>query len=424
MTGDLVGTLRYMSPEQALAKRLVLDHRTDVYSLGATLYELLTLEPAFSGADRQELLRKIAFEEPRTPRRVNRAIPAELETIVLKALEKKSTDRYATAQELADDLRRFLADEPIRARPPGVVRRLRKWVRRRPTLTTALLLLLAFGALALAYRPQPPTPADLEQRAEEEYRKAVAPLKRELTEGQPVSLIGPTTTTLPCRWRIGQGQVSFPDKPQEDGIVSVSALGPSLLELLHDSGSPAYRLIVELRQEDLVRNSHAAEVGVSFAGTQHLTEEGPQFLFGRVSFADLGPKRSAFKDKAGLPASLFQLGLFHLGASRSGRDRTYNYGVSSVIYRPEGTGLPPGPWHRLEVEVRPGKVRARHWDGEAAEMVPEIHWPQALAQFRRLFPDLQAIEAPLGTGGSVGLFLEGSVLSLRRFDVEPLAEGE
>src|SRR4029077_20816671 len=88
MTGDLVGTLRYMSPEQALAKHVVVDHRTDVYSLGATLYELLTLEPAFRGNDRQDLLRQIAFEEPVRPRRLNKAIPPDLETVTLKAMEK------------------------------------------------------------------------------------------------------------------------------------------------------------------------------------------------------------------------------------------------------------------------------------------------------------------------------------------------
>ena len=134
MTGDLVGTLRYMSPEQALAKHVVVDHRTDVYSLGATLYELLTLEPAFGGNDRQELLRQIAFEEPKPPRRINKAIPAELETIVQKAMEKNPAERYATAKELADDLRRWLADEPIRARRAGVVKRVRKWGRRHRAL--------------------------------------------------------------------------------------------------------------------------------------------------------------------------------------------------------------------------------------------------------------------------------------------------
>src|SRR4029077_20867506 len=96
-------------------------HRTDVYSLGATLYELLTLVPVFNGRDRQELLRQIAFEEPKSPRRLNPAIPAELETIVLKAMEKNPADRYATAQELADDLGRFLRDESIRAKRPSLV---------------------------------------------------------------------------------------------------------------------------------------------------------------------------------------------------------------------------------------------------------------------------------------------------------------
>ncbi len=150
MTGDLVGTLRYMSPEQALAKRVVVDHRTDVYSLGATLYELLTLEPAFAGNDRQELLRQIAFEEPARPRRLSKAIPAELETVVLKAMEKNPAERYATAGELAEDLRRFLADKPIRARPAGVARRLRKWGRRHRAGVTAAIVGLVLTLTGVA----------------------------------------------------------------------------------------------------------------------------------------------------------------------------------------------------------------------------------------------------------------------------------
>jgi serine/threonine protein kinase/Flp pilus assembly protein TadD len=148
MTGDLVGTLRYMSPEQALAQRIVVDHRTDIYSLGATLYELLTLEPAFNGSDRQELLRQIAFEEPKPPRRINKAIPAELETIVLKAVEKKPQERYATAQELADDLRNWLQDRPVKARRPSYVQRARKWARRHRILVRAVMAVMLTAMLA------------------------------------------------------------------------------------------------------------------------------------------------------------------------------------------------------------------------------------------------------------------------------------
>jgi tetratricopeptide (TPR) repeat protein len=146
MTGDLVGTLRYMSPEQALAKRVGIDHRTDVYSLGATLYEVLTLRPACPGGDRQEVLRQVAFEEPVAPRKLVRAVPEELETIVLKAMEKNPADRYATAQELADDLRRFLKDQPIKARRPSLRQVAMKWARRHRAAVravTAVLLVLA-----------------------------------------------------------------------------------------------------------------------------------------------------------------------------------------------------------------------------------------------------------------------------------------
>jgi serine/threonine protein kinase/Flp pilus assembly protein TadD len=150
ITGDLIGTLRYMSPEQALAKRVTVDHRTDVYSLGATLYELLTLQPAFAGTDRQELLRQIAFEEPRPPRRLNKAVPPELEVITLKALEKNPAERYATAREIAEDLRRYLEDKPIKARRPTLANRVGKWARRHPELVAASVVLLFLTALGLA----------------------------------------------------------------------------------------------------------------------------------------------------------------------------------------------------------------------------------------------------------------------------------
>jgi serine/threonine protein kinase/Flp pilus assembly protein TadD len=150
LTGDLVGTIRYMSPEQVLGHRGIVDHRADVYSLGATLYELATLRPVFGGGDRHELLRRVEAEEPVAPRRIDPALPRDLETIILKALAKEPERRYASAHELADDLERFLRDEPIRARRPSTLERAARWGRRHRTAVATVSLGLALGTVVLA----------------------------------------------------------------------------------------------------------------------------------------------------------------------------------------------------------------------------------------------------------------------------------
>jgi hypothetical protein len=150
MSGDVVGTLRYMSPEQAAGKSNLIDERIDVYSLGITLYELLTLRNAFDGPDREEVLRRIAEEEPPAPRRVNPSIPVDLETIVLKASAKAREQRYTTARALADDLRRFLDGKPTLARRPTLVDRLGKWGRRHRTAVRFALALAAVVFVGLA----------------------------------------------------------------------------------------------------------------------------------------------------------------------------------------------------------------------------------------------------------------------------------
>jgi tetratricopeptide (TPR) repeat protein len=114
-------------------------------------YELLTLRPAFPSEDRQELLRQIASDDPVRPRRLERAIPAELEIIVLKAMEKRPQDRYATAQELADDLKRWLKHEPIRARRPTLLQRATKWVRRHKPVATASAVVLLMTLMLSGY---------------------------------------------------------------------------------------------------------------------------------------------------------------------------------------------------------------------------------------------------------------------------------
>ncbi|WP_422925570.1 protein kinase domain-containing protein [Singulisphaera sp. PoT] len=144
-SGDIVGTLRYMSPEQALGRRVLIDQRLDLYSLGATLYELATLRPVFEGQDRQELLSKIIHDEPVPPRRLNPAIPRDLETIILKALAKEVGGRYMTAREMADDLERFLDDRPVLARRPTRLDRASKWAKRHRMVLSAMTIGVAIS---------------------------------------------------------------------------------------------------------------------------------------------------------------------------------------------------------------------------------------------------------------------------------------
>jgi len=155
LSGDLLGTPLYMSPEQAMARRIPIDHRTDIYSLGATMYEMLVLEPPFHGRDHRDTLSQIIFADPSPLRRRNPHIPRDLETIVLKCLRKHPADRYGTAEALAQDLQRFLRGDPIEARPqPAWERNLRRLWRARILVSLALVSVLLMGSLAILWRQQ------------------------------------------------------------------------------------------------------------------------------------------------------------------------------------------------------------------------------------------------------------------------------
>ncbi len=153
-TGDLPGTLRYMSPEQATGTRALVDRRTDVYGLGATLYELLTLRPAVPGLHQHEVLRRILDAEPTPLRKLNPGVPRDLATIVAKALAKDPARRYETALAMAEDLSRFLDGRPVKARPTGPIVKSWRWCRRKPAiagLAASLVLALVAGVAGITW---------------------------------------------------------------------------------------------------------------------------------------------------------------------------------------------------------------------------------------------------------------------------------
>ncbi|TWT87863.1 WD40 repeat domain-containing serine/threonine protein kinase [Stieleria varia] len=155
-SGDLLGTLRYMSPEQALGNVLLLDHRSDIYSLGATLYELLTLRPVIDDAPRSKVLEELSNYAVRAPRQRCRQVPKPLDMIVAKACAFDPRDRYQTAADFADDLDAYLHDRPVSARAPGITLWVTYWVKKHREMTVAaaiagclLLIVLAVGTLQI-----------------------------------------------------------------------------------------------------------------------------------------------------------------------------------------------------------------------------------------------------------------------------------
>ena len=212
-TGDIAGTPHYLSPEQALAKRITIDHRTDIYSLGVVLYESLSLVKPFDGKTLEQVLFAISFREPKWLRKIDPRIPRDVETVCHKAIEKNPNRRYATARKFADDLRHLLDHEAIDARPPTPVSRILRGVRRHRvacSLVGCVVVAAAAGAWAQQVRGK-------RERARAAYGQLFEMQVEPLSERKPGAL-----AEIRQRMRQVQDLETSLDTPERQRILELS----------------------------------------------------------------------------------------------------------------------------------------------------------------------------------------------------------
>jgi serine/threonine protein kinase len=414
-SGELVGTLRYMSPEQAMANRIPVDHRTDIYSLGATLYELLTLEPVFRGGDRQELLRQIAFDDPTPPRKLNRHVPLDLETIVLTALAKAPAHRYATAKEMAEDLQRFLNDQPIKKRPENLHRWLWRKSRRYASgiaVSLAAVITAVVLSLYLLHLNQPSP----EEEARLRQEKALVALTHDLDQNRKVTLIGKRGPPGYYRWPCDDN----PGKilSDQESEFTVQNLGHGLLELLPDPRMHCYRFSAEVRHE---RQAHQeSRVGIYFAYSQHPIGEAVAHFHCNINFNDLVDvgKPDANGNYWGNPVGLQA----HRQALAGLVGAKVFFTQWDKYFIPAKPVQASGPWHRIAVEVRPVHIQVS-WDGKPFAPIPyAILMKEARPLFARPNQPLPENHPKFAPRDGLGLYVSLGVASFRNVVVEPLGD--
>jgi serine/threonine-protein kinase len=416
-TGIVMGTPSYMAPEQTEGRQEQVTERTDVYALGAILYECLTGRPPFKGDTHSATLEQIKTRPPLGPCRLRPEVPAELEAICLKCLEKQPHQRPATAGELAGHLQDWLDGKPGRIRPVRGLRRLLVGMRRRPGLSVCagLVLVAAVAAALLGYSLHPDRP--------------LWQARARLAKGQRVELLGATGKPAWSRWRMGEKDAKTLVGP--DGTFTVNGWPLTLLELLPDTGGhDHYDLHAEVRH---IRSGDHGSIGIYFAGSSQGTPEAPVFSFLPVHFSDVQDAIAQWQllpdaiQKTVPKPSGNQVLVDHCYAlDRPPRRWTINF-AGPELFRPAGHSGAPGEWRTIRVEVSPARMRV-FWDSKLVGVVTpsrvERINQKTLDDQRRNNPNDPAVEgltARPDLTGSVGLFLHLSYASFRNVRIEPSA---
>lgn len=359
-TGDVLGTVQYMSPEQASGKSALIDPRTDVYSLGITLYELLTLQVPFADGDRQRILHRIVEDEPPGLRRIDPAIPLDLETIVLKAIAKSRDDRYATAQELADDLRRFLDGRPTMARRPTPIDRAAKWVKRHQKIVAFAVVLMAVSILGLTGATLAVLSAHAKTRAalsqsERNYRRAREVVDRFAT-GHAQQL-----ANLPGAERLRQELLSdalayyegFIEQAGDDrGLLGERAATQFKIGSIADQTGDGDRALAAYREamQAFQRLSDAPAEGAGHRRDLALCCNNVGLLLARKG--DTSEAETAYRQAIGLLAELTEAPQDPAEADRCGNDLALCHGNLALLQGQTGRGAEAQASYRAAIEIQ------------------------------------------------------------------------
>jgi tRNA A-37 threonylcarbamoyl transferase component Bud32 len=391
-TGGAVGTPSYMAPEQLAHDADRLGPTTDVWSLGVIAYELLCGSRPFVEQLDRRLSDAISKDSPRPPRKACPGLDRDLETIVLKCLEKAPRQRYASAGALADDLEAWLAGEPIAARPLGWLRHTARWARRHPgTMAAAAILVIAFAML----------PFVLPERDANTYSEVVA-IQNELVHRRPVTLIG-ETGARPWYRLIGSATV---DSNAGDAALRVSAGARTLLILLPDPKITDFRLEADVR----IDSYPTGAAGLFVAHSRHDDDKGPHYAqaITKIWFFPQGAPEEVQPQ--------FVLAIFD--PERSGRfpgERPIG-GVDRRTKSPTG-------WYHMVIEVGPAEaMRAQVDDVPIGELSREARVQEAsdMVRKRQALDRVSLLNPAFLPRGGLGLYIDdGASVSFRRVIITP-----
>ncbi|MCI0638130.1 MAG: serine/threonine protein kinase [Gemmataceae bacterium] len=390
-SGDAVGTPSYMAPEQASGRNELVSAQTDVWALGVILYELLLGMRPFNGNTREEITRAIREDETPPPRKLQPKLDRNLETILLKCLEKSPGKRYASAGALADDLGAWLRGEPIRARPPGVFERARRALKKHPFLA-------AFGALLVL---TPATLLIIRERFDPDRELRI--IQRQQARNEPITLIEVGEDPRWHRWQLRGDFVSA----KTAGVFAMKSTAYALLELLPETKWECYRFSAEVRHES---TNLIGGTGIYFAHSLQPRLQYKFHAFLAFHFADWGQLVSDGNCKARLEQYLLHQAETELPVQQTDLRFKKSY--------PAAESLGKQMWRTLAVDVDTTEIRV-FFDSDWVGSCARTRLQEVERVFGRWGPMI-GIPPRFPVHGGLGLFMKKGEASFRNVKLDPL----